>query len=148
MIATFGCFRQVEASSPISALDASLYWKRYYETHTAQCLALRSLLTIASASLHVIDRQIGSPEYRLSIAYRSPLPGTIQRWPGHDSILSTLIFDIFRRELRENANYVIFSVPLLRKTTKNRFGVLSIFVFPVHFYVISTEFEKSIERSI
>jgi hypothetical protein len=53
-----------------------------------------------------------------------------------------------RRELRENAIFVIFSVPLLRKTTKNRFRELSIFVSSIHFYVISTEFEKSIERSI
>jgi hypothetical protein len=54
----------------------------------------------------------------------------------------------FYRELRENAIFVIFSVPLLRKATKNRFRELSIFVSPVHFYVNSTEFEKSIERSI
>jgi hypothetical protein len=52
------------------------------------------------------------------------------------------------RELRENAIFVIFSVPLLQKATKNRFRELSIFVSPVHFYVNSTEFEKSIERSI
>jgi hypothetical protein len=51
-------------------------------------------------------------------------------------------------ELRENAIFGIFSVPLLRKATKNRFRELSIFVSPVHFYVNSTEFEKSIERSI
>jgi hypothetical protein len=52
------------------------------------------------------------------------------------------------RELRENTIFVIFLVPLLRKTTKNRFCKLLIFVSPVHFYVISTEFEKLIEHSI
>jgi hypothetical protein len=51
-------------------------------------------------------------------------------------------------ELRENVIFVIFLVPLLQKTTKNRFRELSIFVSPVHFYVISTEFEKLIEHSI
>jgi hypothetical protein len=65
-----------------------------------------------------------------------------------DRLDDVKVLAIIARILRENAIFVIFSVPLLRKTTKNRFRELSIFVSPVHFYVYSTEFEKSIERSI
>jgi hypothetical protein len=70
----------------------------------------------------------------------------IKWWVGAGILLHPVFIDA--GELRENAIFVIFLVPLLRKTTKNWFRELSIFVSSVHFYVISTEFEKLIERSI